>query len=192
MIRIISGSLRGRRLITPAGFDVRPTSDRVRTALFNILGRWIEGRRVLDLFAGAGGVGFECLSRGAAHVTFVESNREARACLSHNAELLNLRQQILIIPADAARAIPSLRGQRFDFIFADPPYRGADPLALLAALHGAQLAGPDSVCVIEHALPRLFMPETAYEQWRCYRSSRYGKTCLSFFDLAAPPPVSST
>jgi len=189
MIRIISGSLRGRRLVTPPGFDVRPTSDRVRTALFNILGRWIEGRRVLDLFAGAGGVGFECLSRGAAHATFVESHRAAHACLSHNAELLNLRQQITIIPADAARAIPSLCGQRFDFIFADPPYRDADPLALLAALRNAQLAGPDSVCVIEHAHPRLFSPRALYEQWRCYRSARYGKTCLSFFDLPPPPAI---
>lgn len=191
MIRIISGSFRGRRLTTPPGFDVRPTSDRVRTALFNILGTWIVGRRVLDLFAGAGGVGFECLSRGAAHVTFVESSREARACLSRNAELLGLRQQFLIIPADAARAIPVLHGQPFDFIFADPPYRDADPLALLAALRDAQLATPDSVCVIEHAQPRLFTPDASYESWRCYRSSRYGKTCLSFFDLPSPPSIPS-
>ncbi len=183
MIRIISGSLRGRRLVTPPGLAVRPTSDRVRTALFNILGAWLAGRRVLDLFAGAGGVGFECLSRGAAHVTFVESSHAARACLSQNAAALGVHDRITVLPADTARAIPSLRGQTFDFIFADPPYRDADVPALLAMLHAAALAGPASVCVIEHAQPRLFAPDTCHQGWRCYRTARYGKTCLSFFDL---------
>ncbi|MCX7846740.1 MAG: 16S rRNA (guanine(966)-N(2))-methyltransferase RsmD [bacterium] len=190
MIRIISGSLRGRRLSTPPGHHTRPTSDRVRTALFNILGPWIHGRRVLDLFAGAGSVGIECLSRGAAHVTFVENNPLARASLSRNLVLLHLQPHALIIPTDVMSAIPTLRGHSFDLIFADPPYRHPDLLPLLAALRDAHLASPDTVCVIEHASPSPFRPHSLYEGWRCYRSSHYGKTCLAFFDLPTNIPSS--
>lgn len=189
MIRIISGAFRGRHLATPEGLATRPTSDRVRTALFNILGSWIVGRRVLDLFAGAGSIGFECLSRGAAHVTFVESDRQARACLSHNAQLLGVLADITVIPAEVTHAIPALRGTHFDFIYIDPPYRYADHLGLLAALRDADVATPDSVCVIEHSLPSPFVPDAVYSSWRCYRTSRYGKTCLSFFDLQSSAPA---
>src|SRR5215204_512227 len=134
-MRVIAGAYGGRRLQAPPGTDTRPTADRVREALFSILGARVEGARVLDLFAGSGALGLEALSRGAAQVTFVESAPAALAALRANLAALGAGAEV--VRADALRWLHAAsRGARqYDLVFLDPPYRRAAEL-------GAPLSDP--------------------------------------------------
>lgn len=121
-MRIISGQFRGRTLDAPSGLSTRPTGDRVREALFSMLASRIgsfEGLRVADLYAGSGALGFEALSRGAAHATFVETDGAAQAAIKANAARLGVAERVHILGGSAV-ALP--RSEPFDLIFADPPY----------------------------------------------------------------------
>lgn len=125
MTRIIAGRFRGRRLTVPDGTDVRPTTDRMRERLFSILGHprypTMAGAQVADIYAGTGALGLEALSRGAAHVTFVEKARSSLDCLRSNIASLDATQGTTTIASDATTVGPSKTA--FDFIFIDPPYR---------------------------------------------------------------------
>lgn len=123
-MRIIAGEYRGRTLTSPTGKNVRPSSGMLREALFNILQFQIEGARFLDLFAGSGAIGLEALSRGADHVTFVESDPQALQCIHKNIDLLGVRDRSRIIKGDVAKTLSKLSSgdALFDVIFADPPY----------------------------------------------------------------------
>jgi 16S rRNA (guanine966-N2)-methyltransferase len=126
-VRVISGSLGGRTLAAPDGRATRPTSDRVREALFSMLGG-LDGEQVLDLFAGSGALGIEALSRGAGHAVFVERDRRALTALRANLDTLGLRgEQAEVRPTDARAAVKNAlaRGEAYDLIFVDPPYRHA-------------------------------------------------------------------
>ncbi|MFA4927315.1 MAG: 16S rRNA (guanine(966)-N(2))-methyltransferase RsmD [Patulibacter sp.] len=130
-MRIIAGEHRGRRLTAPPGEGTRPTSDRVREALFSILGP-MSGLRVLDLFAGTGALGLEALSRGAEHATFVERDRSALAALRHNIETLRVAADTVHVhPRDATGFLrdAAARGDAYDLVLLDPPYRDVDRLA---------------------------------------------------------------
>src|SRR5882757_9379369 len=122
-MRVIAGSLGGRRLIAPPGRATRPTSDRVREALFSILGG-VEGDEVLDLFAGTGALGIEALSRGAKQVTFVEQARAALRALRQNLRQLDLepRAQVIAAPVERVLQSPSWPAETFDLVLIDPPY----------------------------------------------------------------------
>lgn len=117
-MRVISGSLRGKRLREPANYDIRPTTDKVKESIFNIIQFDIEGRRVLDLFAGTGQLGIECLSRGAAEVTFVDQSREAIAIVKENLKSCGLSSRV--VQEDSISFLN--RGGRYDIILLDPPY----------------------------------------------------------------------
>lgn len=121
-MRVVSGELGGRKLVTPEGEDTRPTSERVREAIFNSLFSLgaIEGARVLDLFAGSGALGIEALSRGAEHATFVEQDRAALAALRENVETLNIGSDSAVIAGDGLRHLASMAD--YDLILLDPPY----------------------------------------------------------------------
>jgi 16S rRNA (guanine966-N2)-methyltransferase len=148
-IRIISGTLKGRRLRTPDWPGLRPTSDRLRETLFNVLGQQLDGWRVLDAFAGTGAVGLEALSRGAAEVTFVERDPRAAALIAANLAHCGVTERHAIIRVDFARAAARLTGSRFDLIFLDPPY---DAAAMASALEQAEpLASAGTTVVLEHA-----------------------------------------
>jgi 16S rRNA (guanine966-N2)-methyltransferase len=147
-LRVIAGSLGGRRLVAPRGLETRPTIDRVREALFSALGD-VTGARVLDLFAGTGALGIESLSRGAAHATFVESSRPALDALRKNVGDLGLTRQTAIVAKDVARAAPTLAGP-FDLVFIDPPYAALPTIAPLVAAC-AKAIGEDATLVLEHA-----------------------------------------
>ena len=122
-MRVISGTARGRKLKEPAGFDIRPTSDMVKESVFNIIQFDIEGRRVLDLFAGTGQLGIEALSRGAGSAVFVDSKPEAAKLIRHNLELCGFSDTASVYVRDALKY---LRGcEPFDLIFIDPPYDSA-------------------------------------------------------------------
>lgn len=117
-MRVISGSMRGKRLKEPANYDIRPTTDKVKESIFNIIQFDIEGRRVLDLFAGTGQLGIECLSRGAAEVTFVDQSREAIAIVKENVSSCGFKARVV---QDDSISFLS-RGEKYDIILLDPPY----------------------------------------------------------------------
>jgi 16S rRNA (guanine(966)-N(2))-methyltransferase RsmD len=148
-MRIIAGTLKGRRLRPPDWEGLRPTSDKLRETLFNVLGPGIHGRRVLDGYAGTGAVGIEALSRGAAHVTFVESDRRATDLIAANLARCGVTDRYAIIPVEFARAKRRMEAARFDIIFLDPPYGEAELSKALSTV--ADLAAPDARVIIEHA-----------------------------------------
>jgi 16S rRNA (guanine966-N2)-methyltransferase len=153
-VRVVAGTLRGRPLATPADGRVRPTSDRVREAVFNILAHGIDGFalsgcRVLDLFAGTGALGIEAMSRGAVSCLFVEEDAEARALIRRNIEAFGLTRQTRIYRRDATRLGPALPRERFDLVVADPPYsKSLGETALAAAAAGGWLEA-GAVAVLE-------------------------------------------
>ncbi len=154
-MRIVGGEFRGRPLAAPEGRDIRPTSDRLRETLFDILihrfGDPVSGARVLDLFAGTGALGLEALSRGAAWCLFVEEGVEARGLIRSNAETLGVTGRTRIFRRDAARLGPIGNVAPFSLVFADPPYgRGLGEMALASARDGGWLVN-GALCVLEES-----------------------------------------
>lgn len=166
-MRIVAGRFRGTALATPKTNAIRPTSDRVREAVFNILSHGqnavnLEGKRVLDLFAGTGALGLEALSRGAAYVLFVEEGVEARGLIRSNIETLGATGTTRIYRRDATKLgeIGTLRP--FDILFADPPYgKGLAELALVSASNGGWLA-PGGMAIIEERADAGFAPPEGF------------------------------
>ena len=173
-MRIVAGKLRGRTIAAPPGDLVRPTSDRVREAVFNVLVHGdaeIEGARVLDAFAGSGALGLEALSRGAEHAVFVEQAPAALAVLRANLQSLGAGARAEVVRTDAVKFAQSLPAEAFDVAFADPPYGQGFAEALAVAFSRAPFA---ALLCIEHGrgdrLPDL--PGA--------RTRRYGDTHLTF------------
>jgi 16S rRNA (guanine(966)-N(2))-methyltransferase RsmD len=149
-VRIIAGSLKGRRLATPTWEGLRPTSDKLRETLFNVLGARIEGAHVLDLFAGTGAVGLEALSRGAAFVAGVESDRRAVALAGRNVAACGRAADYTIHSGDVLTVLAQLKPSRaFDIVFLDPPYAYTRTHDVLAA--AATHLSPEGVLVLERA-----------------------------------------
>lgn len=180
-MRIIGGDFRGRRLASvgkgDAAAHLRPTSDRVRESLFNILNTYdvIEDTHVLDLFAGTGALGLEALSRGAAQVTFVENGRAAQKLLRENIALCRAEDQCRVLPVDARRLGP-VKDTLCGLVFLDPPYgKGLGEQALAAALNGGWLA-EDALIVWEESAE-----VTPPEELRLLDERRYGDTVIRLF-----------
>ena len=184
-LRIVSGAFRNRRITFPPGTIVRPTSERVREALFDILGPRIEGRTVLDAFAGSGALGFEALSRGARWVTFVEADRNVAAAIRRNAANLEVERQSVVVEGLAERVINGrVSGAPFDLILADPPYDSPSRQGLLALVAGAGVLVPDGSVVVERS--RRSEPERdPAVGLRHVRTARYGDTCLDFYTIGS-------
>ena len=152
-MRIVGGEFRGRSLATPKTSAIRPTADRTRESLFNILAHAypeaVDGARMMDVFAGTGAVGLEAASRGCRHVLFVESSVEGRALLWENIDALGLHGRTRILRRDAADLGPVGKLEPFDFLFADPPYgKGLGEKAFAAAADGGWLV-PEALAVLE-------------------------------------------
>lgn len=182
-VRIIAGSARGRALKTPKGSETRPTSDRVRESIFNILGQWLEGGRVLDLYAGTGALAFEALSRGAERAVLVDRSREAIALCRENAAALGFTEQVEMLAArvDATSLRRAAAGGRFALIFADPPYAEVTPAQILELLAAADALEPEGRVVLEHDRRRE-APATAHG-FRRVDQRRFGDTLVSFYVL---------
>lgn len=179
-MRIVSGLWKGRTLKSPTWEGLRPTSDRLRETLFNILGPSVRGARVLDGYAGTGAIGIEALSRGAARVTFVEHDARAVKLIAANLAALGAGDEVkpVIIRAGLAEALTQLGGEVFDLIIMDPPYAHD---AAAAALDGAAaLAGPQTRVVIEHAARH--PPPDARAGLRRTRTVTAGDSALSFYE----------
>ncbi|MRG94121.1 16S rRNA (guanine(966)-N(2))-methyltransferase RsmD [Polyangium spumosum] len=190
-MRVIGGSLGGRRLVAPSGHATRPTSDRVREALFNVLGD-VSGASVLDLYAGTGALGIEALSRGASRVVFVENGRPALAALQKNLASLGIDGACRVITQPVTRALAALVPLGpFDLILLDPPYAAlVEAARVLEALtvEASRLVSPGARVVLEHASrdappapPRLVRDETRI----------YGDTAISLYTPAEDVPSGS-
>jgi 16S rRNA (guanine966-N2)-methyltransferase len=175
-MRVIAGALKGRVLKAPDWAGLRPTSDRLRETLFNVLATQIDGARFLDAYAGTGAVGIEALSRGAAHVTFVEHDRRAQRLIETNLERCRIQNRYAIIRVGFAVAARQL-SEPFDLLFLDPPY-GADTLPLAFEI-AAPLVKPGALLVIEHAR-RDDSPESSGSIARVRRLES-GDSALSFY-----------
>jgi len=179
-LTITGGTLRSRRVPSPPGRAVRPTPARVKEALFSILGSRVGDARVLDLFAGSGALGFESLSRGAAHVTFVEKHRPTADALRAAARELGVAEHVLVIAAPAERAVDALGG-RYDLVFADPPYAAPYPAAALRTLRSRNAIDTATTIVYEHSARE---PAPADPAMTLERSERYGEVALAFMHPA--------
>ena len=182
-MRIISGSSKGRKLATPRDLSLRPTSGRVKESIFNILRGQVEGRAVLDLFAGTGNLGIEALSRGAKKVIFVERERRAIRLIQRNLAQFGLTERSEVLHTDANRAIGILkkRGNIFDLIFMDPPYEKGLIERTLMKLNSHPIYHRDSILVVEHH--RRELPSSASVGWNLVRQRKMGETVVSVLTL---------
>lgn len=176
-MRITGGTGRGRRLKVPAGEKVRPTSDKVKQALFNILGDRVPGSSFLDLFAGAGGVGIEALSRGAERVVFVDGDRESLDVVKHNIEQAGFDDQAEAVLSKVEPFLKKRSGP-YDIVFLDPPY-SLEMLPLLQLVAASGLLKTDAIVITEH-FRKQPSPGTA-GVLALYREARYGDTVLAFY-----------
>jgi 16S rRNA (guanine966-N2)-methyltransferase len=183
-VRIIGGELGGRHLRAPHGDATRPTSDKVREAIFNILGNIAppvpDGARVLDLFAGAGGLGLEALSRGAASAVFVDRAPPAVRAIEENLAALGLGGRATVLRQPVATALVRGNLGAFGWIFVDPPYAGDDAIQTIGAIAARPgLVAPDGVVVVEHDRRR--PPADSYLALALTDRRRYGDTEVSFY-----------
>lgn len=160
-MRIVGGAFRGRPLASPRSDDIRPTTDRTREALFNVLGHAyadrLEGARVLDLFAGTGAFGLEAMSRGASYCVFIEESAEGRGLIRTNVETFGLQGRTKVFRRDATALGDAGTIAPFDIVFADPPYgKGLAERALVAAMAGGWLK-PDALVLVEEATASPFL-----------------------------------
>jgi 16S rRNA (guanine966-N2)-methyltransferase len=153
-MRVIAGQFRSRQLKSLKGLALRPTSDRLRETLFNVLAPLIVGARFLDLFAGTGAIGIEALSRGAAEAVFIESHQPAAALIKQNLSSLGIKAGVSVMALDAVRALDKLAakpGTKFDLAYIDPPYSDAAQYAqVLEAVAKSPLFHPESRIAVEH------------------------------------------
>ena len=174
-MRVISGSVRGRRLKAPENYDIRPTTDNVKESLFNIIQFDIEGRRVLDLFAGTGQLGIECLSRGADSVVFIDQSREAVKIIRENLKACGLSAPVL-----QQEALSYLRGcGSFDLIFVDPPYDSGLYEPVLNVINSVDILSDGGIILCESRRER-YMPDmkAPYLKRRDYN---YGRVKLTVY-----------
>jgi 16S rRNA (guanine(966)-N(2))-methyltransferase RsmD len=189
---VIAGALKGRRLVTPRGHRTRPTADQVRIALMDALTPWLPAARVLDLYAGAGGVGLEALSRGSAHATFVERDPRAVAALWQNVETLGVRDRARPVRGEVVRELGRLAaaGEQFDIVFLDPPYEADLTASTLARLGDGALTRPGAIVVAQH-LTKQPSPATV-GTLRVFRVRRFGETTLTFYRAGERDVAAST
>ena len=181
-MRVITGTARGRRLKELPGRETRPTTDKVKESIFNIIQFDIEGRNTLDLFAGTGQLGIEALSRGAARCTFVDARREAAALVRENLAHCGLADRARVVQGDALAFLTGCR-EKFGLVFLDPPYASGPLEQSLELLAEIDIVAGNGIIVCESgaeaALPELSAP---YEKGREYR---YGKIKLTLYHRRA-------
>lgn len=176
-MRIVAGSRKGARILAPRGLDTRPTGDRVREAVFNLVGP-VDGADVLDLYAGSGAMGLEALSRGAARATFVESDREAAETIVRNLDKLRLEGAV-VLREDALRklAADAASGRRYDLVLIDPPYTMIARILPALASYLPAVVSPAGVVVVESGARE--EPELPLAR---RTSRRYGSTRVTLFE----------
>ena len=183
MLRVIGGKAKGRLLKVPAGSKIRPTSEKVRESLFNIIGpAGISGARFIDLFAGCGAVGIEALSRGAEHTTFIESNPKHTRIIRENIERCGFQQSAKVVFGDILLMLDRIKHQdsSYDIIFADPPYDYPKWKRLLSKITVNVTISDYGYLIIEHS-SKVFIPEKIDEHLGLYGNYIYGDTTLTVY-----------
>jgi len=182
-LRIVAGRLRGRRLQVPDDPELRPTGERVRESLFNILGQDLSGLAVLDLFAGTGALGFEALSRGASRVVFVDSNPRSAVAIRQAAAELGLERQARVVVGRVEEVLAARRLEGpFEVILADPPYAETGEDRLVAAVETSGFLGPKGVLAVERDSRKNGFPGS--DSLPRIRTARYGGTSIDFFKFS--------
>ncbi len=174
MVRVISGSARGRKLLAPEGYDTRPTTDRVKESIFNIISPNLPADSVLDLFAGSGGLGIEALSRGSKHCVFAEKDKAALSVVRKNIELARVSDKAEVIPGDAFSYLDRTT-LKFDIIFLDPPYNTGLLTKAIELIYKKNLLTENGIIVAESE--HLGEAPTC-DQFDIKRSAKYGKTMV--------------
>lgn len=180
-MRIGSGSLRGRKLHAPRGLETRPTSSRLKKSLFDVLAPTLPDARVLDLYAGAGALALEAISRGAADAVLVERSRPAVAAIRRNVEELGLEARCELLAMDVLRALRRLAADKrvFDVVFADPPYAAGALDAVLDELDGGAIVGEHGRVVVEHH--HKHAPAERHGALERFRTLDSGESCFSLY-----------
>ena len=183
-MRVIAGKARRLQLKTPEGFDTRPTTDKTKETLFNILNPYLADSDFLDLFSGSGAIGIEALSRGAKYAAFVEDNKTALDCIRANLKTTKLEGSAEVLPQKALDAIRALevRGKVFDVIFMDPPYNNLLEQEVLLALQNSNIIYCDTIIVIEASLKTNFdyLDDTKF---RIFKTKEYKANQHVFIEL---------
>lgn len=180
-MRVIAGSRRSIRLVTVKGDSVRPTTDRIKETLFNILQPDIPGARFLDLFSGSGAIGIEALSRGAREAVFVEQNTEALACIQANLKTTRFEKEALVKAGDVLTVLRTLRQEPFDLIFMDPPYSNFLEEKVLFVLSEADYVDENTKIIVEAAADTDFSYAESMG-FGIYREKRYGSNKHVFLE----------
>jgi 16S rRNA (guanine966-N2)-methyltransferase len=191
-MRVIGGHDRGRRLRAPRGLQTRPTADRVRVTIFDVIGPAVAGARVLDLFAGTGAVGIEALSRGAARVVLVERDQSALRALRANLATLGAsRAAARVLAGDVLQLLPTVGAEEgtFDFVFIDPPYGTTLAGRTLEALAAARVCRDGSEVVVQHSMRTVLPVVSGLVAHR--RPRRFGDTALTFLRAGGAAPDDS-
>ena len=183
-MRVIAGEYRGRRLDRIEGMDIRPTADKVKGSLFNILGNAVLDSNFLDLFGGTGGMGIEALSRGAKHVVFIDTNINSIKVLKGNLDKLNIKDNVEVFHTDYSAAIVKLYkyNKQFDIIFIDPPYSVGMAQDALEMINKNPILAQSGLIIVEHD-SKDAMPQRVGNLYM-YRSKQYGNTTLSFYNIS--------
>ena len=177
-MRVITGSARGRRLKELEGMETRPTTDRVKEGMFSALQFDIEGRRILDLFAGTGQLGIECLSRGAASAVFVDRRADAVKLIRENLKITDLTDRARVVSADSLEYLKSLR-EKFDIILLDPPYEAGLLEPAIETIGKFDILAPHGIIVAEHPVGKVLPVLPA--PYRLHKTYRYGKIGMTIF-----------
>lgn len=181
-VRVISGSARGLKLNTPGDDRVRPTTDRVKESMFNIVQDWVYDSQVLDLFAGSGALGIEALSRGASQAVFCDNSLDSIKIIKSNIEKARVADRSQIVSGDFKRCLRDMgaKNQSFDMIFVDPPYYKGLFEEVLDTIRACKILKKDGIVIVEHDAKR---PIGQVEGLEVYKEKKYGITMLTFYCL---------
>lgn len=181
-VRVISGSARGLKLNTPGDDRVRPTTDRVKESMFNIVQDWVYDSQVLDLFAGSGALGIEALSRGASQAVFCDNSLDSIKIIKSNIEKARVVDRSQIVSGDYKRCLRDMeaKNQSFDMIFVDPPYYEGLFEEVLDTIRSCKILKKDGIVIVEHVAKK---PIGQVEGLEVYKEKKYGITMLTFYCL---------
>ena len=179
-LRIITGSLKKKKLFSVRGAKTRPTTDRLRETIFNILNKDVIDSMILDIFAGTGALGIEALSRGAGYVIFVEKSRTASHIIKQNIQICNLENKTSVMTMDALKNLRGIKSITpfFDLVFMDPPYNKGFITPTLMNLHNSALLKKNSCIVVEHSVKEDIPHDLA--GYHMYDNRKYGNTVVSY------------
>lgn len=176
-MRVIAGTARSLRLKTPEGMDTRPTTDRIKETLFNMLQPYLADAVFIDLYSGSGGIGIEALSRGARHAYFVENNRNAITCITENLQFTRFTDRATVLRQDVLSALPGIHEKEADVIFMDPPYHSEYEQQVLQQLPNLSYVTANTLIVIEAALDTDFsyLEDMGYyiTKEKCYKTNKH-------------------